>query len=320
MASSRREAFELSWDDADSGRWHELLIEAGRSSLEQSWAYGAALEKMSARRTRRGILSCGSGPIAVVQAFERPVRALGTLIQITRGPLWLRDDIGPDQREAAMRRIKGSWRIQRRQLVVWMPELPDTPENHALMRGLGARRMVTGYSSAGLDLRRGEVSLRAALRGNWRNHLKSAENAGLRVETSTGGGPRLDWLLSQYTAFRRRARFAGPGADLIREIARAAPNPESVLILRAFSASRPVAGILVLGHGAAATYYVGWTDADGRRLNAHNLLLWRAALALAEAGYAWFDLGGLFASSAPGVARFKLGLGGEIATLAGTYI
>lgn len=320
MPTSRREAFELSWDEADAGQWHGLLTDAGRSSLEQSWAYGAALEKMSARRIRRGILSDGHNPIAVVQVFERQVRPLGTLVQITRGPLWLRDDIGPDQRSAAMRRISECWRIARRELLVWMPELPDTPENHALMRGLGARRMVTGYSTAWLDLRQDEDSLRAAIRGNWRNQLTAAENAGLRVETSTGGGPHLDWLLSHYESFRRRARFAGPGSELIRNIAEATPRRESMLLLRAFSGSRPVAGILVFGHGAAATYCVGWTDAEGRRLNAHNLLLWRAALALAEAGTAWLDLGGLFASTAPGVARFKLGLGGEVETLAGTYI
>ncbi len=49
------------------------------------------------------------------------------------------------------------------------------------------------------------------------------------------------------------------------------------------------------------------------------MLLWRGLLELRGNAVAWLDLGGIN-TAAPGVARFKLGVGGEIFTLAGTYI
>jgi len=54
-----------------------------------------------------------------------------------------------------------------------------------------------------------------------------------------------------------------------------------------------------LRHGAAATYHAGWTSNEGRRLNAHNLLLWRGVLALREAGAGWLDLGAASARRRP---------------------
>ena len=91
------------------------------------------------------------------------------------------------------------------------------------------------------------------------------------------------------------------------------------MVLTALAGSQPVAGILLIVHGSGATYHIAWTSPEGRRGHAHNLLLWRGILALRERGVAFLDLGGLEAK-APGVAHFKLGLGGVIVELAGTYL
>ncbi len=320
MTTTPLDGLELRWDVAGAADWQAMLAQAGKSSLEQSWAYGAVLESLGHRRVRRGVVAGTGGPLAVVQAFERPVARIGTLVQITRGPLWLADGIDPAIRAAAMRLIRETWRIGRRELLVWMAELPDTPESHALMRACGTRRMVTGYSSAWLNLDRPDETLRAGLNGAWRNRLKSAEASRLRVEITTGGGAKLDWLLGNYQNFRRKARYPGPRVDAIRAFADAAQSRKDVLLLRAFERREPVAGVLLLRHGRAATYHVGWTGDAGRRLRAHNLLLWRAALELRRSGTEWLDLGGLLAASAPGVTRFKLGMGGDVFTLTGTYI
>jgi Acetyltransferase (GNAT) domain len=313
---------ELDWETreaASATAWDGLLARAGKSGLEQSWAYGEAMLALSRRRVRRGVLSDGAGPVAAVQAFERRVRGLGTLVQITRGPVWLRPEITPAEIAAGMALIRESWRIARREIVLWMPELPNDAQSHTVMRELGARRMITGYSSAWVDLRRDEDALRAALKGKWRNMLKAAEASRLRVEISHGGGA-LDWLLGEYQPFRRKARFLGPDARLIDALARAAPRNSRPMILRAYERRQPVAGVLMLRHGNAATYSIGWTGPDGRVRRAHHLLLWRAMLTMKQAGVEWFDVGGLFAASEPGVARFKLGLGGAVFTLAGTYL
>jgi lipid II:glycine glycyltransferase (peptidoglycan interpeptide bridge formation enzyme) len=64
---------------------------------------------------------------------------------------------------------------------------------------------------------------------------------------------------------------------------------------------------------------VGWSDEAGRKANAHNLLLWRGIDYLKKLGIERLDLGGVNTRVLPGISRFKLGTGGRLLTLAGTY-
>jgi lipid II:glycine glycyltransferase (peptidoglycan interpeptide bridge formation enzyme) len=92
------------------------------------------------------------------------------------------------------------------------------------------------------------------------------------------------------------------------------------MALVAVDDSEPVAGVMLLRHGASATYEVGYASARGRALRATHLLLWRAAELLASRGVRWLDLGGVATDRSPGIARFKLGMGGTVATLPGTFL
>ena len=78
--------------------------------------------------------------------------------------------------------------------------------------------------------------------------------------------------------------------------------------------------MMFLLHGSAATYQVGWSNDTGRRLNAHNLVLWQAMQALQQRGVRQLDLGGVNTQRSAGIARFKLGTGGRVLRLAGTYL
>lgn len=312
----------IGWDDCSRADWDAYLAACGQSSLEQSWAYGTAIHAVGGRSVRRGVIRRDGEPLAIVQAFTRRRFLPLSVIQIPRGPLWLKD-CGAEDRRAAYGAVRDCFRWRRRELLVWMPELPDAPDSERLMRACRCRRVVTGYSSLWLDLRRDESALRTALHGKWRNALRRGESGRLRLGRGPGGG-RLDWLLQRHEAFRRQAGFVGPPAALVRAIA-ADAAPEELHVLCAYDGdadgqAEPLAGILLIGHGRSATYYVGWTSDAGRRAQAHNLLLWRAIGDLKKNGTHWLDLGGVDARRAPGVARFKLGLGGALFTLSGTYI
>jgi hypothetical protein len=311
--------FEFTWDSSDRSRWDRLVEQAGQSSLEQSWAYGEAVAATSRVRVRRAVVGRDGNPLAIVQAFTRRVGGLGILVRIVRGPLWL-SPITSNDRHAIISSIAGTWRLRRRELAVWMPELVAGPSSDDIMQRCGMRRMVTGYTSAWIDLRQSPEAMLRNLHGKWRNMLRAGERQDLAVEPVTGPGPDLDWLLDRYDTFRRKRRFLGPEPDLVRAYASSTGNPNDVVVMRASINDVPVAGLLLLRHGAAATYYVGWTGDEGRRRRAHHVLLWRGMLELRGAGVSWLDLGGINGASAPGVARFKLGVGGEVFTLAGTYI
>lgn len=298
----------LVWDRCSGAEWDRLLARAGRSPIEQSWAYGEALEGTTARR---GLVETDGRAIALVQVFERHIMSRLRLAQIIRGPVWLTDE--PDHR--ALAPIKKAFGLRGGVLLVWMPELADHPDSIAAMRNAGLRRMTTGYSSAWVDLKKPAEDLRQALHGKWRNALHVAERSGIEVDIRQDTSD-LDWLLGHYETHRKDTRYAGPSADFVRAMIQAGPG---FLMLRASVGSRPVAGILLVRHGASATYYVGWAGPEGRRVNAHNLLLWRGIVALKDRGAMWLDMGGINAA-APGVARFKIGVGGAFYTLSGTYI
>ena len=187
----------------------------------------------------------------------------------------------------------------------------------SVLRGVGARQMVTGYSSVRVDLSGDAAALRARLKGTWRNQLKRAEDSGVEVTVAHGGA--LAGLLERYDALQKRAGFVAHKRDFYLAFA-ATAEVRDVLVLSAVKDGAVIAAVLVLGHGAAATYTAGWTNATGRSHHSHNLLLWQAALALQQDGRRWLDLGGVETSRAPGIAHFKLGMGGDVYTLAGTYL
>src|SRR3546814_13058096 len=82
----------------------------------------------------------------------------------------------------------------------------------------GLRRVVTGYSSAGLDLRRSPEALLAGLHGKWRAALRKAEREGIAVDRDTKPRQQQASLLL-YDTFRRKKRFVGPFGDSIAAVA-----------------------------------------------------------------------------------------------------
>lgn len=311
--------FDLIWDSEDAAAWTRLIAAAGYSSLEQSWAYGAALAAVEGCRVRRAVVTRNGTAVAIFQSFEKGRFLPLTIARILRGPLWIGPELMPRERRTVLGLIGSRFRLAHFELLIWSPELPDDPESHAAMRASGLRRMVTGYSTALLDLSRPPEELRADLHGKWRNALVAAERSGLGVRVASGGRT-LDWLVGEADAQRRRRGYAGPSGALVRAIAEALPDKEDLLVLTAAEGRLRVAGALLVRHGSTATYLLSWSGDRGRRLRAHNLLLWNAVCILRRRGVSWIDLGGLNAISAPGVARFKLGMGGDLLTLAGTFI
>ena len=90
------------------------------------------------------------------------------------------------------------------------------------------------------------------------------------------------------------------------------------MLIRALDHGDAIAASLFLRHGTSATYYLSWTTELGREKNAAHLILWNGVTRLRQAGIRWLDLGGMDAR-APGLARFKLGLGANAVTCSGTW-
>jgi hypothetical protein len=146
--------------------------------------------------------------------------------------------------------------------------------------------------------------------------LHKAETAGLKVTRHA-----LDtghWILSAEIAQARRRGYRGLPPAFCAAYSKV--NPGKAVVFEARHNGQPVAAALVLRHGPMATWQIGNSTPDGRKLNAMNLVLWRMMEWLSGQGHDTLDLGILNRDDAPGLAHFKLGTGAQAYLLGGTWL
>jgi len=304
----------LHWDDLDATEWDRHHA-AASAALQQDWAYGSCLKAMGVPCWRVRAESDGH-TVAQAQFIGRRVAGLASVVLCSRGPVWTESITATDKADV-YRQLRASLPASRPRFAFFTPEEPAGPE-----LGLSAwRRVVTGYATVTLDLTQTREQLRAALEGKWRNRLVAAEAAGLTVQRLGANPAQFRWLLEQEDAMREQRGVEGLPAGFIERYMTARKSAaHTVLTLRADHQGERVAAMMFLLHGTAATYQIGWSNDTGRQLNAHNLLLWQAIDALQQRGVRLLDLGGVNTQRSAGIARFKLGTGGRVLTLAGTYL
>jgi lipid II:glycine glycyltransferase (peptidoglycan interpeptide bridge formation enzyme) len=172
-----------------------------------------------------------------------------------------------------------------------------------------------------LDIAKPMPDLRAQLEGRWRTSLAGAEASVLSVQRVGTNVGQYRWLLENEMQQRIDKQLEGLPLPFFDHYVQSRKQPtKNILTLRADVGRDRVAAMLFLIHGEAATYQIGWTSEQGRDLNAHHLILWRAIEELQTRGIRVLDLGGVNTVRSAGVARFKMRTGGQVLTLAGTYI
>jgi hypothetical protein len=301
------------WNGLEMAEWDAAHARAA-APLQQDWAYGASMQMIGVPVLRARVDVAGV-TVALAQFIVRRWGTLVSLALCSRGPLWLQAMTAADKAKiyAELRRtvpLKG---------LSWVLITPEELRSDSL--GLSPwRRVMTGYATVMLDITQSPEALRAALDSKWRNRLVAAEASALSVHRVGSNPGQYRWLLDHEETQREQRGFAGlprPFFDLYIQ-SRKQPA-QTLLTLRADLGRDRVAGMMFLLHGASATYQVGWSNEQGRQLNAHNLLLWRAIDELQQRGVRCLDLGGVNTARSAGIARFKIGTGGEVRIFAGTY-
>jgi hypothetical protein len=311
--------FRIDWNDCTFGQWEALLARCKRPTLLQTWQYGVAMAKVEGWKADFGIIHFEGKPVGLVQVQTRKWTPFLTACRIYRGPLWIYDEIPGEMLKLVLRMIRQRYKLRRGHPLMFHPELPDDPATRQRMSATGFRRWSDGYESVWLDLTPGPDALHAGLHGKWRNQLRQAERHSLVLETETSAGKQFDWLMEHYLEDKIARSFQGPSPAFLRAMHGASPDKSPLVSLRALQGGKPVAGVLLVRHGRAATYQVGWTDERGRAVRAHHFLLWQSVLWLIKHGSTGFDLGGTNEKT-PGIARFKTRMGGKPFRLVGGYV
>lgn len=272
--------------------------------LQQSPECAAALN-MLGRRTQVVSLEDGARRIGSIATIRIP----GTRgLFASRGPIWCDGTTEEDRHHAfALLRRRGLWVVN-------------------AGNGCGAALSRNGYFQAMTAATTAELPLtpdwRARLVGTWRNALNKAEADQranrLTLATRPFDPARDAWLLRAQARQAREKRYRPLPARFTLGFAQA--NPGAVQLFEARQEGKIIAAMLFLRHGVMATYHLAWSDPAAARLGAHRLLLGKAVPWLIGRGHGRLDLGVIDTERAPGLARFKLGLGADAAPQGGTWI
>ena len=320
--TANRPAIRIDWNSVP---WeiYDQNLSTRTPAYQQDWAYAATLitptksVDMVTAYIHRDDGSYVGQALFMVRRFAMIVR----VAVCSYGPVW-GDNVTPAEKIESYRRLRKDIPLGWPRLAIFTP---DEAEGEAA--GLkGMRRVMTGDATVLIDLRKSEDDLRAAMEPSWRNKVSKAERAGLVVQKTGAKPAQYRWLLDAEAKQRQKRGYRAMPLELTElwqshkaYIAKGDKNA-GLVVYRIDSGRDPAAAMLFLIHGRRATYHVGWTSEDGRKMSAHNLILWHAMKDLKARGIELLDLGGVNTQSGAGIARFKLETGGTVLKRAGSYV
>ncbi|WP_150297450.1 GNAT family N-acetyltransferase [Salipiger aestuarii] len=196
------------------------------------------------------------------------------------------------------------------------PLILNAAQQNALsLRAAGFWPLMTPATLAILPLAPPD-QMRAAMLQKWRNRLNRSARADLRLTRHALTGDH--WIMRAEVLQARTRHYRTLPPALIAAFAR--ENPGHALVWEARHNGVAVAAIAVLRHGPMATWQMGVSLPEGRRLNAMNALLWKAMTYLSARGHSQLDLGIVNSDDSPGLMHFKLGTGARLHRLGGTWL
>lgn len=286
------------------------LADAGYVPMQQHPVYGAACERLGTRALGLQL----PGGLGSAIAIQRRWPLFGTFALLSRGPVWS-DRMEPLDRRRALQALIEHLGDRHRGVIV----TPDRNGGQDPLEGAPLLRLMSPCHMARLTLAGTSADRRARLAGKWRNRLRQAEAAGIAVKD---GPLPLDpghWLLRREAQQARDRGYRRLSAAFTTAWAEAG-GKDATRLFTAWQRGDILAAMLFLVHGPTASYHIGWSGADGRRVHAHSLLMWHAMEWAAARGLGALDLGTLDTETTPGLARFKLGTGAEAVALGATHI
>ncbi len=310
----------IEWDAVSPQEWVELFDTIPRSNLLQSFPYAVAMVRMNQQRMRLGVIYLEgkmSGLCLVLEAGILKNLIHGVILD--RGPLWFEGCGSLSDYRVFFEVFTKEFPRRFGRKVRFMPEMLDKPAERTVLNELGFKKGDShSYKSYWLDLTLDEEKLRANLKKRWRGELKKSEQEFLEIKWSDEG-EHFGWLMNEYGRDKALRKYDGASVDTMIALAKEFSRGKNMLIGTALLDGKPIASILILIHGRASTYQVGYSSGVGRDKRAHFALLWGALSVLKQKNIDALDLGGVNDEEAKGVKMFKEGLGGELYETVGLY-
>ena len=317
---------------ADDPEWDAFLAERPDARHVQTSWWAQTKAPLGWRAAR--VLIRRDGRIAAgAQVLARPIRGLGAVAHVVRGPVAVSDD--PALTTLV---LDGIDRISREGRIRYLVVQPPA-ERAAIIPSLTRRGFRLGFpdiepnpsATVVVDLRKSPDELLAAMKDKTRYNIRLAQRKGVTVRQ--GSEADLERCHELLAATGERQGFPIPSRDYFLNMWRLLHPRGHLRMFLAEYEGEAIASLLAIPFGDTVTFkFGGWSGQHGNR-HPNELMHWVAMQWARDAGFRWYDfesldpelaqavLGGAPPSGpqARSVATFKLGFGGEVRSLPGAY-
>lgn len=317
-----RELVDPAWDK---------FVEATPGGTYQQTSMWAAVKSLVDWRPIRIVLSRDNVIIAGCQAFIRPVARLGTVAYVPHGPLVADGD--PATLAAVLDAVQDLVK-QERFLYLKLQPPPDSADMAGTLR---QRRFIpSGLDTAPrltvrVDLRRSPDAMLAAMRARTRTYIRQAQRRGVVVRD--GSDKELPAFYELVEATSRRQGFTPYPRRYYEGIWRSFHEHGHAHLLLAEYQGEVLSSTLLVAFGESVVYKMGGWSGRRRDVRPNELLHWAGMQWGRDHGYRYYDLEGIDRAVGEailagrdgkelpdsGTTHFKLGFGGEVTRLPGSY-
>jgi len=305
---------ELVTGQFSQGQWTEIVSSFSDLSLVQTWEYGEAKAQTGPWRVERAVFMNGDQLAGACQLMIRSIPYIGRgLVWINRGPLWQQqEELDVSILVSMLKELRRYLVDDRRMYLRIAPPVQQEKVRIELFAQHGYA-LVDGtesWASARLDLSLPIEKLRGNLEQKWRNCLNKAERLELMCEFGTNDHIYREVLDEYDEMLRERDLKVSAPPHLLNQLQSYLTEDRKLWGLIARQGGKRLGGVLIARYGNTCEYLAGALNEAGKKVNAGNLLLWRAISQMKDLGYKWFDLGGMHPVSTPkGIFHFKNGVG-----------
>ena len=308
----------------------DKFVEAAPGGTYQQSSMWAQVKSVAGWRPVRIRLSGDDGAVVTgCQVLVRRVARLGSVAYVPYGPLV------PDGDGAALSAVLDALQqLARRERLLYLKVQPP-PDGADMTGALRARRFVPGglepapRMTVRVDLRRSPDAILGAMRARSRTYIRQAQRRGMVVREGTE--KELPIFAELVDATCRRKGLRPYPLGYYEKIWHSFPDRAQLML--AEYKGEILSGILLLAYGDTVSYKMGGWSGERRDVRPNELLHWTGMQWGRDRGYRYYDLEGLNPAlgeailsgrdpadlDIPGIAHFKLGLGGEVTRFPGCY-
>ena len=300
----------IDWTHREIIEWRRLLMSAPKANWLQSITLAKVLKDHLGKYTRLATVVVDQKTVGMFALQEIRIGPFH-LVELFRGPVWFSENTPEDwlgQFAQLLAKEYPRSLLRRRR---WLPEWSYSDHACAQLKAAGFKPRARNYETMWIDLLLDVEEIRARLDKRWRNALSKGLRSSLDIRIDRSGSSAAAFV-DYHSKEQERKKYRGRSPSFLLDEIMAAATFKELLIIWALKDDEPVAGVMVVMHGRCGSYRAGWTTDAGRKLNAHNVMLWDAITMLKQAGYRYFDLGGTVSGRGTiGLTQFKKGMGGE---------